>query len=92
MTGGHTHTQMIRRLGATFFFNPGSVGVAVDQRQSRERMRVDPWAEYAILSVEDGRTGLEFRRIPFDVEALLRVARASGMPYVETFTGRYQPS
>ena len=92
MTGGHTHTQMIRRLGETFFYNPGSVGVAVDQRQPRERMRVDPWAEYAILSAEDGRTGLEFRRVPFDVEALLRIARASGMPHVETFTGRYQLS
>ncbi len=92
MAGGHTHTQMIRRLGDTFFFNPGSVGVAVDQRQPRERMRVDPWAEYAILSAEDGRTGLEFRRVPFDVEALLRIARASGMPYVETFTERYQRS
>jgi putative phosphoesterase len=92
LAGGHTHTQMIRRLGDTLFFNPGSVGVAVDQRQPRERMRVDPWAEYAILSAEDGRLGLEFRRIPFDVEALLRVARASGMPHVETFTGRYQAS
>ncbi len=91
MAGGHTHTQMIRRLDDTFFFNPGSVGVAVDQRQPRERMRVDPWAEYAILSHEDGRTGLEFRRVPFDVEALLDIAHASGMPHVETFTGRYQP-
>jgi predicted phosphodiesterase len=92
LAGGHTHTQMIRRLGDTFFFNPGSVGVAVDQRQPWEHMRVDPWAEYAILSTEDGRTGLEFRRVPFDVEALLRVARASGMPRVETFTERYQPA
>ena len=90
LAGGHTHTQMLRRLGDTFFFNPGSVGVVVDQRQPRERMRVDPWAEYAILSTEDGRTGLEFRRVPFDVEALLRIARASGMPHVETFTDRYQ--
>ena len=36
----------------------------------------DPWAEYAVLTADDGKLGVEFRRVPFDVEALIRAAEA----------------
>src|SRR5262245_24968548 len=54
LTGGHTHMQQIRRLGATdsFFFNPGSVGLAYSHQQPDDRLRADPWAEYAILTAD----------------------------------------
>ena len=35
MCGGHTHWQQIRRLDATFFFNPGSVGLAYNHPKAR---------------------------------------------------------
>jgi predicted phosphodiesterase len=90
MCGGHTHLQQIRQLGATFFFNPGSVGLPFRLDQPDDRPRVNPWAEYAVLTVEDdGWTGLEFRRVPHDVAGLIESIRASGMPEPERLVERY---
>ena len=47
------------------------------------RMRVDPWADYAIVSSEGARLGITFRHVPFDVDKLARIVRASGRPYAE---------
>jgi predicted phosphodiesterase len=35
LCGGHTHCQQIHRLGATFFFYPGSVGLAYYHHQPK---------------------------------------------------------
>lgn len=83
LTGGHTHLPQIRRLGDNFFFNPGSVGLAYNHQQDEEEFHTDHWAEYAALTVAHGRTRLEFRRVPFDVEALLMAYRDSGRPYAD---------
>jgi hypothetical protein len=92
LTGGHTHLQQLRRLGTseTFFFNPGSVGLAYSHHQPEGSFRVDPWAEYAVLSVEDKRLSLEFRRVSFDVAALVAVYRASGRPHAGEAIAQYQ--
>jgi len=82
LTGGHTHTQQVRRIGRGFFFNPGSVGFAYSHHQPEGTFRADPWAEYAVLTVAAGNTSLEFRRIPFDVEAVIRSYQTSGRPDV----------
>jgi predicted phosphodiesterase len=90
-TGGHTHLQQIRRVGEAIFFNPGSVGLAYDRNQPGSSLRVDPWAEYAILSAdEDGRVGLAFRRVPFDVTALIRAYETSGRPFAEAAIAQYR--
>src|SRR5437016_4377885 len=49
LTGGHTHTQQWRRLGeASWYFNPGSVGLSYDWRQiGTETFYADPWVCYA---------------------------------------------
>jgi predicted phosphodiesterase len=90
LTGGHTHAQQIRRNGELFFFNPGSVGFAYSHYQPDGHFHADAWAEYAILTVENGQTSLEFRRIPFDVEELIRIYRESGRPFVEDAIAQYQ--
>ncbi|WIG60757.1 MAG: Diadenosine tetraphosphatase related serine/threonine protein phosphatase [Ktedonobacterales bacterium] len=83
--GGHTHIQMLRRYRDALVLNPGSVGLAYDRVPSPgvadATVRNPPWAEYAILTVAGGRLGVDLRRVPFDVAALLRAARASGMPH-----------
>lgn len=100
LAGGHTHTQQIRRLGGGFFFNPGSVGLSYSHHQPTGVFRADPWADYAILTVEggegegeregDGRAvALEFRRVPFDREALLRAYRAGNRPDTEAALAQY---
>ena len=90
LAGGHTHAQQVRRNGANFFFNPGSVGLAYRHSQDENNFRADPWAEYAVLQTEGGRVGLEFRRVPFDVQELAQVYRTSGRPYAEDAIRYYQ--
>jgi len=88
-TGGHTHLQQVRRLGNGFFFNPGSVGLAFNHEQDEVGFRADPWAEYAVLTLEAGRVALEFRRVPFDVGTLTHAYRSSGRPYAEEAVAQY---
>jgi len=90
LTGGHTHAQQIRRNGKYFFFNPGSVGFAYSHQQSGDHFRADPWADYAILTAEKDQVSLEFRRIPFDVQELIRIYRESGRPFPEDAIAQYQ--
>jgi putative phosphoesterase len=89
MCGGHTHWQQVHRLGEAFFFNPGSVGLAYNHNQPEEHFRLDPWAEYAILSESEGALGLEFRRVPLPMDAVRQALRESGRPGVEAFLAQY---
>jgi predicted phosphodiesterase len=88
-TGGHTHIQFIRHFGRTFHFNPGSVGVAYRHDQPDDHFRLDPWAEYALLSSTSGALSLEFRRIGFDVQELISVYKASGRPFADSSIADY---
>jgi len=90
LTGGHTHAQQIRRNGEFFFFNPGSVGFAYSHYQPDGQFHADAWAEYAILNVENGRTSLEFRRVPFDANELIRIYANSGRPFADEAGAQYQ--
>ncbi len=95
LTGGHTHTQQLRRLGvgASWYFNPGSVSLAYNWGLSdleTGRMKIDPWADYAIVSCEGGSFGITFRHVPFDVDKLVRIIRASGRPYADDAIALYQ--
>ena len=58
--------------------------------QADGQFRADPWAEYAILTVENGETSLEFRRIPFDVEKLIQIYNESGRPFADEAIAQYQ--
>lgn len=88
-TGGHTHVQFIRHFGRTFHFNPGSVGVAYRHDQPDDHFRLDPWAEYTLLSSHAGNLSLEFRRIPFDVQGLISAYKNSGRPFAESSIAEY---
>ena len=90
LTGGHTHVQQIRRIGEFFFFNPGSIGFAYSHNQPDNDFHADPWAEYAILTSENGHVSLEFRRVPFDAQELIRNYRESGRPFAEEAIAQYR--
>ena len=90
-TGGHTHTQQLRRIGNGWYFNPGSVSLAYNwDLSTEERIRVDPWADYAIVSTDGANFGITFRHVPYDVDELARTIRASGRPYAEEALAVYQ--
>jgi diadenosine tetraphosphatase ApaH/serine/threonine PP2A family protein phosphatase len=87
LTGGHTHLQQIRLIGHNFFFNPGSIGLAFSH-QARHFLfsRVD----YAILTSTGATVSVEFRRVPYDIDALVHMYRASGRPYAEELIADYE--
>ena len=91
LAGGHTHAQQIRQNGNWFFFNPGSVGVVYRHDQPDGIIKINPRAEYAILTEQNGQVSLEFRRLPFDVKELVRIYRSSGRPFAEEAIAQYQP-
>lgn len=82
MVGGHTHLQMVRRFEKSILFNPGSVGLSFSDWWPK-RVRIAPWAEYGILTAENGRLAIELRRTTFDVEGFLRMSLSSGMPHAQ---------
>ena len=92
LTGGHTHAQQIRRIGVLFFFNPGSVGFVFSHYQPDGQFLADPWAEYAVLTAENGQVGVEFRRLPIDVQELIHIHHRSGRPFAEEAAAQYQRS
>jgi predicted phosphodiesterase len=86
--GGHTHFQLVRRLGESLLVNPGSIGLPF-RRALPGVMEVAPWAEYGVLTFEDGRVSVDLRRAPFDLDELLTALRESGMPHAEWWAARW---
>ncbi len=90
LCGGHVHLPFRRRIGNSFHFNPGSVGLAFRHDLPAGTPHVDPWAEYAVLEVDGARVSLDFRRVPYDVAAYVRVLRESGRPHAEGSIAQYR--
>lgn len=89
--GGHTHVQLFRRHGCARVINPGSVGLpgvgpGTPDLPVNRGVR---WAEYAVLEADSGRLNVELRRVPVDLDRTLEAARASGMPHLDWWAGRW---
>jgi predicted phosphodiesterase len=78
--GGHVHLQWIRRLGSALWFCVGSAGLVYEHGIPEEELVFDPWTEFAVLTSDDGRLGVEFRRVAFDADRVVRAVRESGIP------------
>jgi hypothetical protein len=92
MVGGHTHIQMIRRYEDVHIINVGSVGlpgVNAGSPELAKNHRVS-WAEYGVLSVEQGRLSIDLRRTPIDVAAMLQAAQHTQMPYRDWWVQKWQ--
>lgn len=78
--GGHIHRQFDRDLGSWRAINVGSVGMPFD---------VHGQASWAMLTFEDGQLTIDFRRVPFDVEALVADFNAVGFPSTDWAVNRW---
>jgi len=88
--GGHTHLQMLRQYEGMLVINPGSVGQpfrAFPMPGSAPSLL--PWAEYAILESANGATGMDLRRVPFDVAEYCRVITETGIPLKDWLLEEY---
>jgi putative phosphoesterase len=90
LTGGHTHTQQLRQLGNASYFNPGSISLPYIWQILGEKYEVVPRAEYAIVTSEEESISITFRRVPFDLDELTRIIRASGRPFAEEAISVYR--
>jgi predicted phosphodiesterase len=81
--GGHTHLQFVRRVGATTFVNPGSVGFGHDHAQPEDGFALDPWASYAVVTTGEGGLRLDLRRLAFDAREVAAALRSCGMPFAD---------
>ncbi|GCE11444.1 metallophosphoesterase family protein [Tengunoibacter tsumagoiensis] len=87
--GGHSHMQMFRRYRKKIVINPGSIGRAMDRVFPLEEVRHSPWAEYAILTIEDGGLSVEHRHVQFDIHAFIRDIHTSGMPHAQWLVDKW---
>jgi hypothetical protein len=73
---------MLRRMRSAIVVNPGSVGLPF-RRWMPDKVCVAPWAEYALVTSENGKLGVELRRTTYDVDSFLRLSGESGMPHAD---------
>jgi predicted phosphodiesterase len=90
VAGGHVHLQWLRRVGRSVWFCVGSVGLVYEHREPMDEQPFDPWAEYAVITAGDGRLAVQFRRVPFDVDAVCQAIRACAMPHAERFASMWK--
>ena len=83
--GGHTHIQMMRGYQDTHLINVGSIGLPGVNAGSPElpMNHYVHWAEYGVVSVEQGRLSIDLRRTSLNVATLREAGKTSGMPYLE---------
>jgi len=87
---GHTHTQMLRSFGGTIIINPGSVGaVFLAPAGPSEAPILLARIEYAIVDYTRGALSVDFRRLPLDGAAFLKVVEASDFPLKDRLIEQY---
>lgn len=77
--GGHTHIQMNRTIGRWQILNVGSVGLPVHQ---------PGYAQYGLLTFENGEVNIDLRSIPYDVDAATADLYTVGHPAPEWIVQR----
>jgi len=90
VASGHVHLQWLRRVRGALWLCVGSVGLVYEHQEQMAETPFLPYSEYAVLTAQDGRVDVEFRRIGFDVAELLDAARAAAFPDVERWAGKWQ--
>jgi predicted phosphodiesterase len=86
----HTHFQMFRRFAEAAIINVGSVGQPF-RRQREGVMHISPWAEYCIVTTDQGSLSVDLRRTPVDVRLFTRAMLASGMPHADWWADHWAP-
>ena len=71
---GHTHLALDRQVNGWRVINPGSVGLSFGN---------PGLAEWALLEWREGALSVDFRLVPYDVEATLREWEQLGYPEME---------
>ena len=88
LAGGHTHGMMLKRWRGRTVINPGTVGLPF-VRMAVNAPGIGNWAEYAVITVENGAINISFRHLPIEREAIASVVYASGIPHADVWIERW---
>ncbi|MBN1611036.1 MAG: metallophosphoesterase family protein [Polyangiaceae bacterium] len=89
---GHTHVQLLRRVGASTVLNVGSVGMPFREQHAGGPPTIFPWAEYAILDLGGHGTAFELKRVRYDFPEFVRRFRESGFGQAEALLSAWDPA
>ena len=80
---GHVHKQLLRYGSqGQQIINPGSIGMPYFNWEALKNHR----AQYAVIEVEDGElVNILFRKVAYDYEAELELAKSKGLPFIEMY-------
>lgn len=73
---GHIHRAFAQQARGLQLVNTGSAGIPFDG---------DTRASYALVEIEGGDLAVTLRRVAYDIEAALSIARERAMPDIEAF-------
>ena len=81
---GHIHQQFLRYgSGGQLILNPGSIGQPFFLS---EHLRKDVRAQYMILEFDEkGLKDIDFRRVDYDIDAELQLAKELQLPYYQVY-------
>lgn len=81
---GHIHQQFLRYgSGGQLILNPGSIGQPFFLS---EHLRKDLRAQYMLLEFDEkGLKDIDFRRVDYDIEAELQLAKDLNLPYYQVY-------
>jgi putative phosphoesterase len=86
--GGHTHQHMLCKWRDKQVIVAGSVGLAYRYWTPNEAPRA-PYAEYTLITIDNDVHQIEFKRVPYDVDAYHQAIRDSGMPHADWLVGTW---
>jgi predicted phosphodiesterase len=89
MVCGHTHVQLLRRLGRQSIVNVGSVGMPFEKAYDSSPPQVCRWAEYGIVGYEAGNLAIELRRVAFDQQHYRDAIVQAGFPHAEMWLSHW---
>ncbi len=88
--GGHSHVQMLRRLGTSVVINPGSVGLPVAVLPGGRAVNV-PSGQYAVVEADENGMRIEMCRVNVDIESVVKDGLASDLPYADAWAADWHP-
>ena len=88
LAGGHTHGMMLKRWRGRTVVNPGTVGLPFI-RMAVDAPGIGNWAEYAVITVENGAIDISFRHLPIAQDAIAAAVHASGIPHADVWIERW---
>jgi putative phosphoesterase len=73
---GHVHHAFVRQARGRLVVNSGSIGTPFDG---------DNRASYAVIDIEKDDIAVQLRRVSYDIDKAIRIAKERSMPNVELF-------